>query len=262
VTDRLFKIIAVLSSIYRQKPPYSVPCCAILRVKRRISMSTSAQIRANRENAQHSTGPKTEEGKAASSHNNFRHGFTGAFTVLPFEDQSAYDQLFESLHAEHQPLTITETILVEKMAQSHWLAKRAQRLQELIMGDENLGSKEKDRRFALFLRYQTTNDRAFTRALHDLLKLRAERRKTEIGFESQKRAQAQEQRREAAEQRKEDEAARRARAEERKKELHKHAVSLAEMKVFYQEALTDAVETDKVIAQSLHQHETESKKAA
>jgi len=37
-------------------------------------MPTEAQITANRENAEHSTGPKTEEGKAASSHNHSSHG--------------------------------------------------------------------------------------------------------------------------------------------------------------------------------------------
>ena len=42
---------------------------------------------------------------------------------------------------------------------------------------------------ALFLRYQSTHERAFHTCLNDLLKLRAEKRKNEIGFESQKREQ-------------------------------------------------------------------------
>ncbi|MGA8028113.1 MAG: hypothetical protein WB992_13295, partial [Bryobacteraceae bacterium] len=37
------------------------------------------------------------------------------------------------------------------------------------------------------LRYQTTHDRAFHRCLNQLLKLRAETRRVEIGFESQKK---------------------------------------------------------------------------
>ena len=57
-------------------------------------MATDAQILANQQNAQHSTGPKTDDGKAASCKNNFRYGLTGAsFTVLPFEDQDEYDQI-------------------------------------------------------------------------------------------------------------------------------------------------------------------------
>ncbi len=90
-------------------------------------MSTDAQIAANRENAQHSTGPKTETGKAASCMNNFRFGFTGVFEVLESEDQDEFDYLFHGLSVEHQVKTMTERILVIKMAQHHWLSLRAQR---------------------------------------------------------------------------------------------------------------------------------------
>jgi hypothetical protein len=52
--------------------------------------------------------------------------------------------------------------------------------------------------FALYLRYQTTHERAFYKALTELQKLREQRRKEQIGFESQKRAQADEIRAEKA----------------------------------------------------------------
>ena len=39
-------------------------------------MSTPAQIAANQANAQFSTGPKSEAGRAAAARNNFRHGLT------------------------------------------------------------------------------------------------------------------------------------------------------------------------------------------
>ncbi len=38
------------------------------------SPASAAKLAANRANAQHSTGPKTEEGKARVSHNAFKHG--------------------------------------------------------------------------------------------------------------------------------------------------------------------------------------------
>jgi len=99
-------------------------------------MSTEAQVRANQENAQHSTGPNTEAGKAASCLNNFRHGLTGnSFTVLDFEDQDEFDALLCGLRAEHQPSTLTETLLVQKMAQSYWLSKRALYLQDQCCTD-------------------------------------------------------------------------------------------------------------------------------
>jgi hypothetical protein len=168
-------------------------------------MSTESQIRANQLNAQHSTGPKTEEGKASSCVNNFRHGLSGnSFTVLESEDQDEFDHLLCGLRAEHQPSTMTERILVETMAQSYWLRKRALYLQDQCATNEELTLQEQQKQLALFIRYQTTQDRAFHRALSDLLKLRAERRRAEIGFESQQRQRAQELRREATEKRRQD----------------------------------------------------------
>jgi hypothetical protein len=206
-------------------------------------MSTEAQIRANRENAHHSTGPQTENGKAACCLNNFRHGLAGGFCVLPSEDQDEFDAFLCGLRAEHQPSTLTEQLLVQKMAEHYWLSQRAQRLQDLTMAEahrafgarcarshEDLPAKDQDRQFALFLRYQTTNDRAFHQCLNQLLKLRAEKRKQEIGFESQQRKEAQESRREST--------------EKRKQELHQWAVLLAEAKVNHQQVLTLNAEMD------------------
>jgi hypothetical protein len=45
---------------------------------------------------------------------------------------------------------------------------------------------------ALYLRYQTTHDRAFHRCFSDLLRLRADQRKAEAGFVSQQYRQAAE----------------------------------------------------------------------
>jgi hypothetical protein len=133
-------------------------------------MATDAQIHANQQNAQHSTGPTTEASKAASSKNNFRHGLTGnSFTVLDFEDQDEFDHLLCGLRFEHQPSTMTESILVEKMAQSYWLSKRALHLQDECCTDEELTLEEQQKQLALFIRYQTTHDRAFHRSLNDLL---------------------------------------------------------------------------------------------
>jgi hypothetical protein len=207
-------------------------------------MSTEAQIRANQANAQHSTGPVTDSGKAASCLNNFRHGLSGAFRVLPSEEQDDFDAFLCGLRAEHQPSTLTETLLVEKMAQHYWLSQRAQRLQDLTMADD-LPMKDQERQFALFLRYQVANDRAFHRCLADLLRLKADKRKQEIGFESQQQKRAQESRREST--------------EKRKQELHRWAVLLAEAKVNHQQVLTLNAEMD---AHASTNYSPELKKAA
>jgi hypothetical protein len=80
-------------------------------------MSTEAQVAANRANAEHSTGAKTEEGKAASSRNRTSHGlcYDNIFFILPFESPEAYSILRATLLSEHRPETETEHILVDRM---------------------------------------------------------------------------------------------------------------------------------------------------
>ena len=190
-------------------------------------MSTSAQISANQSNAQRSTGPKTELGKAIASRNNFRYGFTGVFSVLPWESQADFDALLTGLLTEHQPSTPTETALVEKMAQTLWLSKRALLMQELTFKLEIPASLD-EKQLAVYLRYQTTHDRAFHRCLDQFLKLRAEKRKAEIGFESQERKRIEQSQKKADQTRREAN-------ENRKQELHRFAVLLAEAKFEHQD---------------------------
>ena len=200
-------------------------------------MSTAAQIAANQANSQHSTGPTSETGKAASSRNNFKFGFTGRFEVLPFENQAGFDALLAALQTEHNPTTATEGILVTKMAEHYWLARRAQGLQDTTWAPENpLGDDDRLKLLAIFMRYHTTHDRAFYKALNQLQKLRAEQRKSEIGFESQKRQQAADLaagvRREAAE-------TRRLEDETRKLEAHEARVRLQHSKAEWNELNTE-----------------------
>src|SRR6266704_3910315 len=150
-------------------------------------MSTEAQIAANGANAKRSTGPKTEVGKAASSHNHLSHGLTGtAFIILEWEDRKAFSELSARLELEHKPATVTEEILIQKMAQHYWLTSRAIALQGTCFNPE-IAPDNPEKQLALYLRYQTTHDRAFHKSLNQFLKLRADKRKQEIGFESQER---------------------------------------------------------------------------
>ena len=55
-------------------------------------MATRAQIKANRNNAKKSTGPRTEEGKAVVAKNALKHGLLARDTVLPGEDPANFDR--------------------------------------------------------------------------------------------------------------------------------------------------------------------------
>ena len=73
------------------------------------------------------------------------------------------------------------------MWEAEWLRIRAIFFQTMCL-DPETGFLREEKRFALFLRYQTTHERAFYKALNELQKLRNEKRNREIGFESQKRS--------------------------------------------------------------------------
>ena len=146
---------------------------------------SQAKLDANRANAQASTGPRTEKGKAISSLNNLRHGFNGAFCVLPSENTREFIGLMDDLHAEHKPATSTERLLVMDMVRHYWLLQRAIRLQEECFA-RGLDDVALEKQLALYMRYQTTNQRAFHRCLSDLLKLQRQRPADRNGFESQK----------------------------------------------------------------------------
>jgi hypothetical protein len=139
----------------------------------------------NRANAQHSTGPRTSTGKLASSRNSLKHGLASGTLIIPGEDPAAFDSLLESLLAEHQRANLTEEMLIHEMAQSFWLAQRALRFQNTCFTEDGVDEK----RLALFLRYQTTHERAFHKALNALIRLQKDRRKlprnNPIGFVSQ-----------------------------------------------------------------------------
>ncbi len=180
-----------------------------------------AQLAANRQNSQLSCGPRSSVGKETVSVNAFRHGLTGRFKLMPYESEHEYQELLDGLREEHRPSTPTERLLVDRMAQHHWLSQRALYLQGFCFNE--VGGCDSDAHLALYLRYQTTHERAFHKCLSDLLKLRAEKRKEQIGFVSQQHEAADQARREAR--------------EKRQQERHQRAVLLDQAKVDRQNLL-------------------------
>src|SRR6201997_1631398 len=173
------------------------------------------KLEANRRNAQRSTGARTEAGKAAVSQNRTTHGLCGRFRVLPFEKQEEYDEFLAQFMEDEKPIGLAEIDLVRKMAQHTWLANRALHIQErMFVVDEQTPEQKCSGDFTVrvrgdldvYLRYHTAHDRAYQRAFNQLIRHRNERLKGERGFESQKRAEAE---------------------EARKAELHPHKVRTA-----------------------------------
>jgi hypothetical protein len=152
-------------------------------------MATAAQIEANRRNAQHSTGPRTEAGKARSCTNRLSHGFTSSVLFIAGEEREEFNLLLADLHHEFQPATASEQILLEKMAQNQWLSLRAYRLQSVALNSSAAGAGYMPPDLGLLIRYHQSSDRGFYKARNELLTARKERQKSQIGFESQDAAQ-------------------------------------------------------------------------
>ena len=80
---------------------------------------------ANRENATHSTGPRTPEGKERSSLNAVRHGLTGQVVVMPYEDLEAYNKFVADYIKDLHPNTEPEKQLAVDLANTVWKLNRA-----------------------------------------------------------------------------------------------------------------------------------------
>ena len=103
--------------------------------KARISStcpSLAAQIAANQANAKLSTGPKTEAGKAVSSHNAVRTALTGRTVLLPTDDVEAYQQHVARFEAQYQPVTDREKELTQNIADTQWRLNRIFALEQGI----------------------------------------------------------------------------------------------------------------------------------
>jgi hypothetical protein len=87
-------------------------------------MSSERQIEANRLNAQRSTGPQTEEGKAKVASNALKHGLTGKRVALPGEDPNAYDAFLAHMIGALAPEGALEEVLAEKIVADAWRLKR------------------------------------------------------------------------------------------------------------------------------------------
>ena len=162
-------------------------------------MATQAQLEANRANAQHSSGPTSDAGRETVSHNSTKHGLTGRFTLNTDEDHARFMETYKLLIEELNAAGMHECDLVLKMAQALWRSERALMLQDncidtLSFGDP-LHHAEARKNLEIYIRYQTTHDRAYQRYAAELRKLQTEMKKAEIGFVSQKREDAQETRR-------------------------------------------------------------------
>lgn len=96
-------------------------------------MTTTKQAEANRRNAAHSTGPRSEEGKKKSAMNALTHGMTAESPVLPTEDSGRFDALRSRMIKDLAPKGALEEQLAEEIVDLTWRLTRARTLEQGVL---------------------------------------------------------------------------------------------------------------------------------
>ncbi len=165
-----------------------------------INDRDAARTARNRQNASHSTGPKTEAGKKRSSLNGLRHGLTGHTILLPTEDLAAYQDFTDKFFVELKPAGMIERQLVQSLADTAWRLNRIPALENNLLAlgfTEHENSivtehaevhaalvimealREQTRTFTALGQHGARLSREFERILKQLRQLQQERRATE-----------------------------------------------------------------------------------
>ena len=96
-------------------------------------MTTEKQLEMNQQNAQKSTGPKTEEGKAVAKVNAVKHGILSDAVVITKgegqERKEVYLRLYDGLRDYFKPEGTMEEALVEQITVTLWRKRRVLRFE-------------------------------------------------------------------------------------------------------------------------------------
>jgi hypothetical protein len=126
---------------------------------------TYAQLAANRANAEKSTGPRTDEGKAASSRNGLTFGlFTMRDFVQPGEEDEEYVLLCAAFHKDLNPQTTLEQTYAAAIISAQWRLRRCSLVESGMSGFFALDPMED----AVGVKVQTSVDRARSQAFNML----------------------------------------------------------------------------------------------
>jgi len=102
-------------------------------------MSSPAQIDANRQNSQKSTGPRSPEGKAATRFNALKTGIHAQSQVIPGEDAAELEALTEDYRRQWAPESPVEVFLADEMVAADWKLRRLRRIEAQLWQRELTG---------------------------------------------------------------------------------------------------------------------------
>jgi hypothetical protein len=143
-------------------------------------MSNPAKIAANRQNAKHSTGPRTTEGKNASSRNALKHGLTAKSVIIFDESEAEYEAFRADLVQWLDPVGALEAQIAQRLIEAYWSARRSPRAEAALFNDAGSHScgvfTSMTQSVAAFTRYDVANTRKIQMLTDQLERLQARRR--------------------------------------------------------------------------------------
>ena len=134
-------------------------------------MATTAQILANRQNAEKSSGPVTIAGKARVSQNATRLGLFSVANFVRPEERDIFNEFETGYLLELSPATLLEQTLAREIIHAAWRLRRCASLE--VAPPENLTDEELNRLQISIDRARSAAQRTFHRSLKELRRLQA-----------------------------------------------------------------------------------------
>jgi hypothetical protein len=133
-------------------------------------MTATARAAANAVNAQSSTGPRTEEGKARSSRNAVKHGLTSKQLVIAPGEEEQFAELHHALLDQLAPQGAIEMSLFNMLAHAAWNIQRFRTLEAQLMatGIHSLLDEKTAKALDRLQRYASANQRTYFKAVKEL----------------------------------------------------------------------------------------------
>jgi hypothetical protein len=140
-------------------------------------MQSSAKLEANRANAQRSTGPKTEAGKAKVSRNAVKHGLTSSKLFIRDGEQEEFDAFQQDLHKRIIPNGALEDDLYARILHACWNLRRLRELEEELFEqyEDPFTDEEACKKMEIYARHTARFERSHQRALRDIRTLQTDR---------------------------------------------------------------------------------------
>ena len=143
-------------------------------------MTTEKQFAANRANAQQSTGPKTDAGKTATSHNAVKHNLTSKYLIIIPGQQDAFAGLEAGLRSKLNPNGPLEEVLYKRAVECAWNLERCRMAEAKLQNeslDPHIDSLLSDRATIYYdrvRRYARESENSLYKAMRELGKLQTE----------------------------------------------------------------------------------------